>query len=63
MSERNFFVELKRRNVYRVAVAYAVVAWLAHCNSRRFFFRRLRSAGLGDEDCLSRWSLSAFRSR
>jgi len=24
----NFFSELKRRNVYRVAVAYAVVAWL-----------------------------------
>ena len=28
MSERNFFSELKRRNVYKVAVAYAVVAWL-----------------------------------
>jgi len=28
MSERNFFAELKRRNVYKVAVAYAVVAWL-----------------------------------
>ncbi|HEV2096939.1 MAG TPA: hypothetical protein VGQ82_10595, partial [Chthoniobacterales bacterium] len=25
---RNFFAELKRRKVYRVAVAYAVVAWL-----------------------------------
>ena len=25
---RNFFAELKRRNVYKVAVAYAVVAWL-----------------------------------
>jgi TolB-like protein len=25
---RNFFGELKRRNVYKVAVAYAVVAWL-----------------------------------
>jgi TolB-like protein len=24
----NFFTELKRRNVYKVAVAYAVVAWL-----------------------------------
>jgi TolB-like protein/Tfp pilus assembly protein PilF len=24
----NFFAELKRRNVYRIAVAYAVVAWL-----------------------------------
>jgi TolB-like protein/Tfp pilus assembly protein PilF len=25
---RNFFSELKRRNVYKVAIAYAVVAWL-----------------------------------
>jgi hypothetical protein len=28
MNGRNFFAELKRRNVYKVAVAYAVVAWL-----------------------------------
>ena len=28
MQSRNFFSELKRRNVYKVAVAYAVVAWL-----------------------------------
>ena len=28
MSPRNFFAELKRRNVYKVAVAYAVVSWL-----------------------------------
>ena len=28
MSERNFFAELKRRHVYKVAVAYAVVGWL-----------------------------------
>ena len=28
MNERNFFAELRRRNVYKVAVAYAVVAWL-----------------------------------
>src|SRR5438093_4615251 len=28
VSERNLFAELKRRNVYKVAVAYAVVAWL-----------------------------------
>src|SRR5947199_1776493 len=25
---QKFFAELKRRNVYKVAVAYAVVAWL-----------------------------------
>jgi len=28
MNPRNFFAELKRRNVYKVAVAYAIVAWL-----------------------------------
>src|SRR4030095_15897088 len=28
MNPRNFFSELQRRNVYKVAVAYAVVAWL-----------------------------------
>src|SRR5437763_12890932 len=28
MNLQNFFSELKRRNVYKVAVAYAVVAWL-----------------------------------
>src|ERR1051326_3395674 len=29
MAHPNFFAELKRRNVYKVAVAYAVVGWLA----------------------------------
>src|SRR6266513_2456522 len=28
MNPDNFFAELKRRNVYKVAVAYAVVGWL-----------------------------------
>src|SRR5438874_1050664 len=28
MNSVNFFAELKRRNVYKVAVAYAIVAWL-----------------------------------
>ena len=28
MSGHNFFAELKRRNVYKVAVAYAVISWL-----------------------------------
>ena len=28
MNPRNFFAELKRRNVYKVGAAYAVVAWL-----------------------------------
>jgi TolB-like protein len=28
VNAKNFFAELKRRNVYKVAIAYAVVAWL-----------------------------------
>lgn len=28
MNPRNFFAELKRRNVYKVAAAYLVVSWL-----------------------------------
>ena len=28
MNARSFLTELKRRNVYKVAVSYAVVAWL-----------------------------------
>jgi TolB-like protein/Tfp pilus assembly protein PilF len=28
VNPKNFFAELKRRNVYKVAIAYAVVAWL-----------------------------------
>ena len=28
MNSRNFFAELKRRNVYKVVIAYAVVGWL-----------------------------------
>src|SRR5881409_2694577 len=28
MNLRKFFSELKRRNVYKVAIAYAIVAWL-----------------------------------
>jgi hypothetical protein len=29
----NFFAELKRRNVYKVAIAYAVVGWLVNLQS------------------------------
>jgi adenylate cyclase len=28
MKSKLFFAELKRRNVYKVAVAYAIVGWL-----------------------------------
>ena len=41
------FAELKRRNVYKVAVAYVVMAWLLF--RRRHFVPDVRSAGMGDE--------------
>jgi len=28
MNPGNFFSEMRRRNVYKVAIAYAIVAWL-----------------------------------
>jgi hypothetical protein len=28
VNPKNFFAELKQRNVYKVAIAYGVVAWL-----------------------------------
>src|SRR2546423_14527050 len=28
MNQKNFFAELKRRNVYKVVVTYAVASWL-----------------------------------
>ena len=37
MNLSSFFAELKRRNVYKVAVAYAVVGWLLVQVARRFF--------------------------
>jgi len=37
MNPKNFFAELKRRNVYKVAIAYAVVAWLLMQIARRSF--------------------------
>ena len=44
MSEKpSFFAELKRRNVYKVAVAYGVVGWLViqigRLSCRRFMLR------------------------
>jgi len=38
MDPKNFFGELKRRNVYKVAIAYAIVAWLL-IQAASFFFR------------------------
>jgi hypothetical protein len=28
VNPKNFFAELKRRNVYKVAIAYGLIAWL-----------------------------------
>src|SRR5947208_12105677 len=37
MRQGNFFAELKRRNVYKVAVAYMIVAWLLIQGASIFF--------------------------
>ncbi len=44
MNAKNFFAELKRRNVYKVAIAYGVVAWLLmQVASQIFPFFEIRS--------------------
>src|SRR5512133_369665 len=35
--QSTFFVELQRRNIYKVAVAYAVLSWLLIQNSTQVF--------------------------
>ena len=52
MHPRNFFAELKRRNVYKVAVVYAVIAWLL-IQGRIDFVFHIRIAGMGDESVRS----------
>jgi hypothetical protein len=49
---RNFFAELKRRNVYKIAIAYAVIAWFAHADRARNACR-LKSCCLvaGEREC------------
>jgi hypothetical protein len=44
MNPKNFFAELKRRNVYKVAVAYAVIAWLLIQEARSCFQPSKRGA-------------------
>ena len=40
MNRRNFFAELKRRNIYKVAIADAVVGWYwSRCHASLFIFR------------------------
>lgn len=39
MNTRNFFAELKRFNVYQVAVAYALLAWLHVQGATEVVFR------------------------
>src|SRR5207244_6263556 len=44
VNPKNFFAELKRRNVYKVAIAYGVVAWLLmQVASQIFPFFEIRS--------------------
>jgi hypothetical protein len=47
MNPGNFFTELKRRNVYRAAVAYGVVAWfLTQLTTQVFPFFEIRTAAI-----------------
>src|SRR5437588_12293656 len=47
MNLRNFFAELKRRNVYRAAVAYGVVAWfLTQLTTQVFPFFEIPNAAI-----------------
>ncbi|PYJ88255.1 MAG: hypothetical protein DME70_04530, partial [Verrucomicrobia bacterium] len=47
MNRRNFFAELKRRNVYRAAVAYGVVAWfLTQLTTQVFPFFEIPNAAI-----------------
>ena len=51
----NFFAELKRRNVYKVAVAYAVISWLLI--QAASIFLRLSTRRRGDADIYHRHHL------
>jgi hypothetical protein len=46
MTSPSFFAELKRPNVYRVAIAYSVIAWLLIQAASLLFPRSKRRAGL-----------------
>ena len=50
----NFFAELKRRNVYKVAVAYAVVAWLL-IQAASILFPTFDAPALGHESFRRRY--------
>jgi hypothetical protein len=46
MNPKNFFGELKRRNIYKVAVAYAIVGWLLVQIATQVFFAELKRRNL-----------------
>jgi hypothetical protein len=48
MTSPSFFAELKRRNVYKVAIAYTVTAWLL-IQAASILFPTFEAPGLGDE--------------
>jgi adenylate cyclase len=48
MTSPSFLAELKRRNVYKVAIAFAVIAWLL-IQAASILFPTFENAGLGDE--------------
>jgi hypothetical protein len=62
MDPATFFTELKRRKVYMVAVAYAIVAWLL-IQAASILFPDFQSASVGDESICHRSDSPCFQSR
>ena len=58
---RNFFAELKRRNVYKVAVAYAVFAWLTIRSASIFFTVTAEACIVGIDE--HAWRNRSYRGR
>jgi hypothetical protein len=50
VNPKNFFAELKRRNVHKGAIAYAVVTWPVEVNRE---FPRFRATGLKGSNLLA----------
>ena len=59
MKTGNFFSELKRRNVYKVAVAYAIVGWLlVQVATQVFPFLEIPNWVRSPRDCINRHRIS-----
>jgi hypothetical protein len=63
MNPKIFFGELKRRNVYKVAVAYGVVGWLLLYANRNYsdeMFKWLDTAYAGPDSDLTQLAITSL---